>query len=115
MVLIRAYGIAGPDQMLTTNRNGTFEASGLDRLVYQVSASAPAYTTLPRDPDSTQAAYYRVGDSLTLVLLKGRSYHRPRYDVRRRARSRRESARADDSRRQRSTVPLWRNIQRARN
>ena len=71
MVLIRAYGIAGPHQMLTTNRNGTFEASGLDRLVYQVSASAPAYTTLPRDPDITQAAYHRVGDSLTLVLLKG--------------------------------------------
>ncbi len=71
MVSIRAYGIAGPNQMITTNRNGTFEASGLDRLVYQVSASAPAYTTLPRDPDSTQAAYYRVGDSLTLILLKG--------------------------------------------
>ena len=71
IVSIRAYGIAGPNQTITTSRNGTFEASGLDRLVYQVSASAPAYTTLPRDPDSAQAAYYRVGDSLTLVLLKG--------------------------------------------
>ena len=71
MVSIRGYGTAAPNQVIITNRNGTFEASGLDRLVYQVSALAPAYTTLPRDPDSTQAAYYRVGDSLTLVLLKG--------------------------------------------
>ena len=70
-VSIRAYGIGGPGQTLTTNRDGTFEASGLDRLVYQISASVPAYTTQPRDPDSTEATSYRVGDSVTLVLLKG--------------------------------------------
>ena len=70
-VSIRAYGSSGPGQMIITNREGTFEANGLDRLVYQISASAPAYTTQPRDPDSTEATSYRVGDSVTLVLLKG--------------------------------------------
>lgn len=71
LVSIRAYGIGGPGQTITTNRDGTFEASGLDRLVYLISASIPAYTTQPRDPDSTEATSYRVGDSVTLVLLKG--------------------------------------------
>ena len=31
----------------------------------------PAYTAPARDPDSTEATYYRVGDSVTLVLVKG--------------------------------------------
>jgi hypothetical protein len=70
-VSIRANGLLGPGQTITTNRDGTFEASGLDRLVYLISASAPAYTTQPRDPDNTEATSYRVGDSVTLVLLKG--------------------------------------------
>ena len=70
-VSIRAYGSSGPGQIITTSREGNFEASGLDRLVYLISASAPAYTAQPRDPDSTETTSYRVGDSVTLVLLKG--------------------------------------------
>ena len=70
-VSIRAFGSTGFGQMITTNRDGTFEASGLDRLVYSISASAPAYTTQPRNPDDTGATSYRVGDSVTVVLLKG--------------------------------------------
>lgn len=70
-VSIRAFGLGGQGLMTTTDQDGTFKASGLDRLVYLISASAPAYTTQPRDPDSTQATSYRVGDSVTLVLLKG--------------------------------------------
>lgn len=70
-VSIRAYGSSGPGKIITTNRDGNFEGSGLDRLVYLISASSPAYTTQPRDPDSTEATSYRVGDSVTLVLLKG--------------------------------------------
>ncbi len=70
-VSIRAYGSSGPGQIINTKRDGTFEANGLDRLVYLISASAPAYTPQPRDPDSTEATSYRVGDSVTLVLFKG--------------------------------------------
>lgn len=70
-VSIRSYGSLGPPRAINTDREGAFQASGLDRVAYQIFASAPAYATQPRDPDSTQAPYYRVGDSVTLVLLKG--------------------------------------------
>lgn len=71
MVLIRAFGSVGPGRGVTTDREGTFQVSGLDPVAYLISASVPAYTPLPRDPDSTQATYYRVGDLVTLVLIKG--------------------------------------------
>ncbi len=70
-VSIRAYGSAASGRSTTTDRNGTFQASGLERLAYLISASAPAYTPQPRDLDSTQATYFRVGDTVTLVLFKG--------------------------------------------
>ena len=70
-VFIRTFGSDKSGRAIATNREGTFQASGLDREVYFISATAPAYTTQPRDPDSTLEAYYRVGDSVTLVLVKG--------------------------------------------
>src|SRR5678809_836482 len=65
-VFIRAYGLREPGGATTTDRDGTFESSNLDRRVYLITASAPAHTTQPRDPDSTQSTYYRVGDSVTI-------------------------------------------------
>ena len=70
-VFIRAYGPPGPSYVTTTARDGSFESSSLDRRAYLINASAPGYTTQPRDPDSTQSTYYRIGDSITIVLLKG--------------------------------------------
>ena len=70
-VFFRTYGSDKSGRAIATNREGTFQASGLDREVYSISARAPAYTTQPRDPDTTLAAHYRVGDSVTLVLVKG--------------------------------------------
>lgn len=71
-VSIRAYGATvGPGWGATTDREGNFKVDGLERVVYLVSASVPAYTLRPRDPDSTQSNIYRVGDSVTLVLMKG--------------------------------------------
>lgn len=49
---------------------GNFRVSGLDALVYTVNASVPAYVTPPRDRDSLPT-YYRLGDSLTINLIKG--------------------------------------------
>ena len=45
--------------------------SGLDPLTYMVFASFPTYVLAPRDPDSTQAPYYRVGDSVRIQLIRG--------------------------------------------
>jgi len=70
-VSVRAYGGTGQGRSTTTDAEGSFQVSGLDPLSYIVSASFSAYTTPARDPDSTQASYYRVGDSVRLLLIKG--------------------------------------------
>ena len=70
-VFVRAYGSNGQGRSTTTDGDGTFQVSGLDPLAYMVSASLPAYTPAPRDPDSPQATYFRVGDSVKLELIKG--------------------------------------------
>ena len=70
-VFVRAYGERGQGRSTTTDAEGNFQVSGLDPLTYIVSASFSAYVTAPRDPDSTQAPYYRVGDSVRLQLIKG--------------------------------------------
>ncbi|HKO98881.1 MAG TPA: carboxypeptidase regulatory-like domain-containing protein [Pyrinomonadaceae bacterium] len=54
----------------TTDSEGNFQISGLDPLLYGVSAIAPAYVNPPRDPDSPPN-YYRIGDSITVDLIKG--------------------------------------------
>lgn len=53
-----------------TDDGGNFQVSGLDALVYSVGATAPSYITAPREPDSLPN-YYRIGDSVTISLLKG--------------------------------------------
>jgi Carboxypeptidase regulatory-like domain len=70
-VFIRAIGATGPGRTTTTDSEGSFQVTGLDRAAYSVSAAISAYTTAPRDPDNTQATYYRVGDSVKLELIKG--------------------------------------------
>ena len=70
-VSVRAFGGAGSGRNTTTDGDGNFQISGLDPVAYSVSASVPAYTTPPRDPDNTQPAYYRAGDSVKLELIKG--------------------------------------------
>ncbi len=51
-----------------TNDNGDFEVKGLDPGMYRVQASAPAYVSVPADPDQEM---HRVGDSVTLNMIKG--------------------------------------------
>ncbi|HEV2835653.1 MAG TPA: carboxypeptidase-like regulatory domain-containing protein, partial [Pyrinomonadaceae bacterium] len=71
MVSVRAVGSSGQGQSVTTDREGAFQATGLDPASYIISASMPAYTVPPRDPSITPATTYRVGDSVTLTLVKG--------------------------------------------
>ena len=54
----------------TTDKDGNFQVAGLDPLLYGILAVTPAYITPPRDPDS-QPTYYRIGDTVTLNLVKG--------------------------------------------
>lgn len=70
-VTVRAYGSAGQGRNTLTDAEGNFQVTGLDPAAYLVSASVSAYVTAPRDPDSIQSPYYRVGDSVRLELMKG--------------------------------------------
>jgi len=70
-VSVRAYGSGEPPHNTSTDRDGNFRVSGLRPVVYLASASLPAYTAAPRDPDNTQATSYRIGDTITLVMIKG--------------------------------------------
>jgi hypothetical protein len=71
LVSVRAYGSGEPPHNTSTDRDGNFRVTGLKPVVYLASASLSAYTAAPRDPDSTQATSYRIGDTITLVLIKG--------------------------------------------
>jgi carboxypeptidase family protein len=68
-VTVYASGLSQP-RFATTDDSGSFEVSGLDPLPYSVYASAPAHIMPPRDPDSPPATY-RLGDSVTVSLIKG--------------------------------------------
>src|SRR5215211_8424225 len=52
-----------------TDAEGNFRVNGLEPGLYIVSANAPAYTTAS-DP-TTPPAYYRIGDSVRLELVRG--------------------------------------------
>src|SRR5215203_5108159 len=52
---------------VTTDSEGNFAVSGLDAGLYTLFANAPAYTPLVSD----YPAYYRVGDSVRLELIRG--------------------------------------------
>ena len=54
----------------STDDNGNFQVSGLDALLYTISASAATYVPAPRDPD-VLPSYYRIGDSVSISLIKG--------------------------------------------
>ncbi|HYJ87952.1 MAG TPA: carboxypeptidase-like regulatory domain-containing protein, partial [Pyrinomonadaceae bacterium] len=54
----------------TTDNEGNFQVLGLDPVLYGIFAFTPAYITPPRDPDSPPN-YYRIGDSVTINLVKG--------------------------------------------
>jgi len=71
VVVVRAFGAGTPGRTTTTDSEGSFQVSGLDPVAYVVSASFPTYVTAPRDPDSNPIAYYHLGDSVRLDLIKG--------------------------------------------
>lgn len=66
-VFIRGVGARfGPGRSTGTDLEGNFRVNGLDPGLYTIGANAPAYTTELAPP-----AYYRLGDSVRLVLVRG--------------------------------------------
>ncbi len=70
-VSVRSYGNTPRGSNVTTDRSGNFKVDGLDPYAYIVTAAVPTYIPAPRDPDATPIGFYRVGDNVTIELIKG--------------------------------------------
>jgi hypothetical protein len=51
--------------------DGSFKISGLEPGVFLVTASAPSFVPAPVDSDSDTTALYRIGDVVTISMVKG--------------------------------------------
>lgn len=71
LVTVRGYGFGAAIRTTTTERDGSFQVTGLDSVAYLISASFPGYVPAPRDPDVNPIGYYRVGESVRLEMIKG--------------------------------------------
>lgn len=67
---VTVSSVKAPEQAraVPTNDNGDFEVKGLESGLYRVQVSAPAYASVPNDPEHQ---IYRVGDSITLNMVRG--------------------------------------------
>ncbi len=71
VVSIRATNMPSGES-IATDRDGLFRVNGLEQnLSYYISASMPAYTSPLPEPGANPNRTYRVGDSVTLTLIKG--------------------------------------------
>ena len=70
-VSVRALGSMNAGQSTITDHDGRFEVSGLERANYQVVAWLSAYAPQLRNPGDTESSNVRVGDFVTLVMIKG--------------------------------------------
>ena len=70
-VSIRALASTNAGQSVNTDQDGRFEVTGLERVNYQIVAWLSPYAPQPRNPFDTQSSNVRVGESVTLVLIKG--------------------------------------------
>src|SRR5262249_55479861 len=71
VVNIRGYAGSFPARQLTTDGDGSFQATNLAPMAYLISVTAPGYVQVPRDADVNPVGYYRVGDSVRLEMMKG--------------------------------------------
>ena len=67
-VIVSSVSAPRQTRAVPTNDNGDFEVKQLEPGMYRVEAYAPAYVSLPTDPDEE---LHRVGDSITVNMIKG--------------------------------------------
>ncbi len=68
VVSVSSVNIPRQSRAVPTNDNGDFEVKGLETGLYRVQVNAPAYVSPPGDADQE---LYRVGDSITVNMLRG--------------------------------------------
>lgn len=69
-VYVHAWNSQGQPNIAATDSDGKFQVTGLDPALYLVQASALSYVAVSREPGNLPA-YHRIGDSVTITLLKG--------------------------------------------
>ena len=67
---IRGVNAVVSGRTTVTDADGNFSVGGLEPALYTVAASAPAYTSIPPDPNAPPS-FYRIGDSVRLELVRG--------------------------------------------
>jgi hypothetical protein len=67
---VTVFSVNAPRQTrsVPTNDNGDFEVKALEPGMYRVDVSAPAYVSLPANPNEE---IHRVGDSITVDMIRG--------------------------------------------
>jgi hypothetical protein len=69
-VFFRAVNSLNTQRTTSTDRDGNFQVNGLEPALDTVSAIFAAHVTAPADTETT-TTYYRIGDSVKLVLVRG--------------------------------------------
>lgn len=54
-----------------TDRDGTFRVEAMEPVLYQIKVWMPAYISQPSETEEPREKQYHVGDSVTVVLIKG--------------------------------------------
>lgn len=69
-VQVREINSVRTSQTVVSGQNGVFSVEGLAGGSYSLSAALPAYTPL-RPPPNSLPPQYKIGDSVTIVLIRG--------------------------------------------
>src|SRR5947209_8423019 len=70
-VYVSRMNSTSPPRPIPTDADGQFKFAGLEPGIFSVTASAPSYILPPRDPNAVAPNYYRIGDSVTITMIKG--------------------------------------------
>lgn len=71
VVYAGSLGTGPRSQRAAVDSNGEFKIEGLKAGLYRLSASAPGYVPAPQPSPTDSQGYYRIGDSVTLRMIKG--------------------------------------------
>jgi len=70
-VSVRAVGTARSSAAAITDRDGSFRVDGMEPVPYQINVWMPAYISQPSETGEPREKQYQVGDSVSVVLIKG--------------------------------------------
>jgi hypothetical protein len=70
-VLLQSVGAARPNAIAITDRDGAFRVEGMESVSYQINVRMPSYLSQPSETEEPREKRYKVGDSVTFVLIKG--------------------------------------------